>query len=549
MPRKSLVVALAAILMGACAPEPDRAPPLPPGPDDWRIQPLDLAAVQIDDPFWSPRMERNQSVTIPHIIAMNEETGRHDNFRKAGGLMDGDWEGYRFNDSDVYKTVEAASLSLIQNYDADLDARLDEIIEIIAAAQEDDGYIFPAYTLDPANPPEGVSTDRWAYTHAGSHELYGPGHLIEAAVAHHKATGKDSLLTIAVKAADLIDATFGPDGIKEVPGHQEIEIALIKLAQTTGEERYVELARFFLDQRGHPHDTPDYPDSSRLARYNDPRYRQDHLPVGEQREALGHSVRAMYLFTGMADMAAHRDDTGYEPALEGLWNDVVGRKMYLTGGIGAAGNIEGFGDPYQLPNETAYAETCAAIGMELWNHRMFLATGESRFVDIMERAIYNGILSGVSQQGDSFFYTNPLESDGERQRQEYYSVACCPSNIARLVAQLPGLVYAQQGDVIYVNLFVSGSAEIELPDGTAVRVVQETRYPWDENVRISVETEQPTDFELRVRVPGWAAGGPVPTDLYEWADDTTADWTANHGFDGTSSIPTDSFRRLLHRSP
>lgn len=494
---------------------------LPPGPDYWRIQPVTLDRVHVNDEFWAPRMQRNQDVTIPHIIRMNEENVRHDNFRRAAGVLDGPFEGYRFNDTDVYKVVEAASYSLVQNYDADLDEQLDGLIEMIAAAQEDDGYLFPAWSADPENPAPGVGTERWAYVHGNSHELYGAGHLIEAAVAHYRATGKRSLLDPTIRFADLIDDTFGPDGIKDVPGHEEIELALVKLADVTGEERYLQLSRFFLDQRGGAHDGPEYPEGDPLLRYSEPIYRQDHLPVGEQREAVGHSVRAMYLYTGMADVAARQDDTGYETALEALWNDVVGTKMYLTGGIGAAGHIEGFGDSYQLPNETAYAETCAAIGLDLWNYRMFLATGESRFLDVMERAMYNGILSGVSQEGDTFFYTNPLASAGDAERREYYSVACCPSNIARLLAQLPEFIYAQQDDVIYVNLFVGSSADVALPGGN-VRVEQTTRYPWDGKVTISVDVDEPMEFELRVRVPGWSRGEPVPTDLYGLATNSAA---------------------------
>jgi len=508
-------VCLIALSAVACAgPTADEtASDLPPGPDQWRIRPVALDRVHVNDEFWAPRMQRNQDVTIPHIIQMNEENVRHDNFRRAAGELDGQFEGYRFNDTDVYKVVEAASYSLVQNYNRQLDDQLDELIEMIAAAQEDDGYLFPAWSADPDNPAPGVGTERWAYVHGNSHELYGAGHLIEAGVAHYRATGKRSLLDVTIRFADLIDTIFGPDGLKDVPGHEEIELALVKLADVTGEERYLRLARFFLDQRGREHDGPEYPDGEPLLRYSEPIYRQDHLPVGEQREAVGHSVRAMYLYAGMADVAARQDDTGYEPALEALWEDVVGTKMYLTGGIGAAGHIEGFGDSYQLPNETAYAETCAAIGLDLWNYRMFLATGESRFVDVMERAMYNGILSGVSHEGDTFFYTNPLESAGDAERRAYYSVACCPANIARLMAQLPEFIYSQQDDVIYVNLFVGSSADIELPGGN-VRVQQTTRYPWDGSVHISVDVDEPMEFELRVRVPGWSRLEPVPTDLY-----------------------------------
>jgi DUF1680 family protein len=525
---------LALLVVGCAAPRTDEAASdLPPGPDEWRILPVALDRVHVDDEFWAPRMRRNQDVTIPHIIRMNEENARHDNFRRAAGVLDGPFEGYRFNDTDVYKVVEAASYSLVQNYDAGLDAQLDELIEMIAAAQEDDGYLFPAWSADPENPAPGVGTERWAYVHGNSHELYGAGHLIEAAVAHYRATGKRSLLDPTIRFADLIDETFGPDGIKDVPGHEEIELALVKLADLTGEERYLRVARFFLDQRGGEHDGPEYPDGDPLLRYSEPIYRQDQLPPGEQREAVGHSVRAMYLYTGMADVAARQDDTGYEVALEAIWNDVVGTKMYLTGGIGAAGSIEGFGDSYQLPNETAYAETCAAIGLDLWNYRMFLATGESRFLDVMERAMYNGILSGVSYEGDTFFYTNPLESAGGAERQAYYSVACCPGNIARLLAQLPEFIYAQQDDVIYVNLFVGSSADIELPGGN-VRIQQTTRYPWDGNVEIEIDPAQELEFELRIRVPGWSipGEGPVPTALYGWGREQVREFRVENLADG-----------------
>jgi DUF1680 family protein len=309
-----------------------------------------------------------------------------------------------------------------------------------------------------------------------------------------------------------------------VPGHEEVELALVKLAEVTGETRYLELARFFLDQRGQPHDGPEYPDGDPLLRYSEPIYRQDHLPVAEQTEAVGHSVRAMYLYMGMADLAARQPDTNYEAALAALWDDVVGTKMYLTGGIGAAGHIEGFGESYELPNETAYAETCAAIGLDLWNYRMFLATGEARFLDVMERAIYNGILSGVSHEGDTFFYTNPLASTGDAERREYYSVACCPGNIARLLAQMPEFIYAQRDDVVYVNLFVGSSADLELPGG-ALRLRQQTNYPWDGDVTIAIDSEEPAEFELRVRLPGWANGEPVPTDLYSYVDANRGDMT------------------------
>ncbi len=449
----------------------------------------------------------------------------------------------------MYKSIEAASYSLAQTYDPLLDAELDGLIELVVASQMEDGYLFPAYTIDPENPPVGVSTTRWELTNSNSHELYGNGHMIEAAVAHFRATGKRTLLDVAIRAADHIDSVFGPEPGKrqDTSGHEEIELALVKLYDVTGEERYLDLAKFFLDERGGEHSYPGEPEGSALERYDNRIYRQDHLPVTEQTEAVGHSVRAMYLYMGMADVASRTDAPGYREALDALWDDVAAKKMYLTGGIGAAGSMESFGDAYQLPNQSAYAETCAAIGLDMWNHRMFLATGESRYLDIMERILYNGFLSGVSLEGDSFFYTNPLESDGDHQRREYFDVACCPSNLARLMGQLPGFVYATQGDRLFVNLFVGSEANIDLPDGN-VRVVQQTAYPWDGTVRLTIEAvggepsggtsveasndagvdaggqaggvdgrDDGREFEMRLRIPGWADNAPVPSLLYMFA--------------------------------
>jgi DUF1680 family protein len=462
-------------------------------------------------------MEINRTVTIPHLAQQNEETGRVDNFRKAAGLMEGPFEGQRYNDSDIYKSIEAASYALAQTYDPALDAQLDELIELIAASQMEDGYLFPAWTIDPESPAPGVAKERWALTNSNSHELYGNGHMIEAAVAHYRATGKRTLLDVAIRAADHIDDHFGPGKYRATSGHEEIELALVKLYDVTGEERYLELAKFFLDERGREHDVAPEPEDSPFARYDNRIYRQDHLPVTEQTEAVGHSVRAMYLYMGMADVASRTDAPGYREALDVLWDDVAAKKMYLTGGIGAAGSMESFGEAYQLPNQSAYAETCAAIGLDMWNHRMFVATGDARYLDVTERILYNGFLSGVSLEGNSFFYTNPLESDGDHQRREYFGTACCPSNLARLMGQLPGFIYARQGHRVYVNLFIGSEAEMDLPGG-ALRIAQQTGYPWDGTVRLSVEPEAAMDFELRLRIPGWARNEPVPSDLYAFAD-------------------------------
>jgi len=502
-------------LLGCQAEPPEATAPRVPPPGAWRVQPVSNAAVKLVDDFWRPRLEKNRTVTIPHIMGQNEQTGRVANFRRAAGLEEGAFEGRAFNDTDVYKVIEAASYALIQQRDPDLEARIDERIELIAAAQEDDGYLYPARTADPQNTPAGAGRERWIHVHGNSHELYAAGHLIEAAVAYHEATGKRSLLDVAIRFADLIDAEFGPDARRDVPGHEEIELALVKLADITGDRRYLDLAAFFLEERGKPHDGEDYPADNWLAKYDVPIYRQDHIPLREQREAAGHSVRAMYLYTGMTDVAARAEMPGYAEALDALWTDVVSSKLYLTGGIGARGSFESFGEPYELPNETAYAEACAAIGQDMWNHRLFLASGDGRYLDVMERILYNGILSGVSEEGDTFFYTNPLQSSGDYERKAYYEVACCPANLARLIGQLPGFVYAQQDDVVCVNLFVGSEADVELAD-VRVHLVQETRYPWDGAVRLAVEPSEGSEFELRVRIPGWARERPVPSDLYQY---------------------------------
>jgi DUF1680 family protein len=500
------------ILLAACGRE--TAPP----PDS--IRAVSFENVRLTDSFWRPRLSTNRTVTIPHILRQNEETGRVDNFRKAAGLMPGGYQGRRFNDTDIYKVIEAASYALAQEPDPALQAELDELIELIEAAQEEDGYLFPARTIDPGNPAPGVGSERWIHESAGSHELYNAGHLIEAAVAHFRATGKRRLLDVAIRFADLIDRDFGPEARKDVPGHEEIELALVKLAEVTDETRYVDLARFFIDERGREHDGEPYPEGN-FAIYNDRPYKQDHLPVAEQRKAAGHAVRATYLYTGMADVLARGGAPGYRESLESIWKDVVSTKLYLTGGIGSRDTFESFGEDYELPNETAYTETCAAIGNDLWNHRMFLASGEARFLDVMERVLYNGALSGVSARGDRFFYTNPLESEGGVERAPYFEVACCPANLARLLAHLPGFVYAERGDELFVNLFVASEAEVPLASGS-LRLVQETSYPWEGRVVVALFPEEATELTVRLRVPGWARGEPVPGDLYRFVDEAPA---------------------------
>jgi DUF1680 family protein len=480
---------------------------------DYPIQPVPLAEVELTDGFWRARLETNRTVTIPHILKQNESTGRVANFAKAAGRAQGAYQGRRFNDTDVYKIIEAASYSLVSHPDPALSKKLDELIELIAASQEKDGYLFPARTINPANPAPGVGPSRWVYEN-GSHELYNSGHLYEAAVAHFQATGKRTLLDVAIRNANLVRATFGPTARRAVPGHEEIELALPKLFRVTGNRNYLELAKFFTDERGKPHDTEPYPEGP-FAMYNGREYKQDHLPVLEQPIAVGHAVRAVYLYSGMTDIAAFFADAAYRRAVERLWTDVVSKRMYLTGGVGSRAGVEAFGDDYELPNRRAYTETCASIGNFLWNHRLFLLTGDARYLDAAELILYNGLLSGVSLAGDRFFYQNPLESEGSRERSPYFDVACCPANLARALAQLPGLLYAQDDANLYLGLYAASRVNLKVRNRT-IRIVQETRYPFDGTVRLRIEPDRPVEFTLKLRIPGWARNELLASDLYKY---------------------------------
>jgi hypothetical protein len=484
-------------------------------PQSRPIVPVALDAVRLTGGFWRARLATNRDVTIPHILDQNEITGRVANFAKAAKRASGTYEGRRFNDTDVYKIIEAASYSLIQQPNPQLSRRLDDLIALIAAAQEPDGYLYPARTIDPARPAPGAGPSRWVQLN-GSHELYNAGHLYEAAVAHFRATGKRSLLDVAVRNARLIRWTFGPDGLHAVPGHQEIELALVRLAESTGDASYADLARFFLDQRGRPHETQPYPDGP-FAMYNDRAYRQDHLPVVEQGRAAGHAVRATYMYAGMADVAMLFQPPGYRTALERLFADVVSKRLYVTGGIGARSGTESFGDDYELPNREAYTETCAAVGLEQWASRMFRLTGDGKYLDLAERVLYNGLLSGVSAGGDRFFYQNPLAADSSVRRSAYFEVACCPANLARTLARLPGLMYATDDTTVYLNVFGASEARLTVA-GTGVRLTQRTDYPWDGDFEIRVEPERAATFTVAIRIPGWARGKAVDSDLYRFSD-------------------------------
>jgi len=494
-------------------------------PRDYAIRAVPMTAVTIDDGFWAPKLEVNRTVTIPHILKENDDTGRVANFERAAGKKSGAYEGRRFNDTDVYKIIEAASYSLALVPDPRLSTTLDELIQLIAESQEQDGYLFPARTIDPRHPAPGVGPERWIYEN-GSHELYNAGHLYEAAVAHFEATGKRTLLEVAIRNADLVCRTFGPTGRHAVPGHEEIELALVKLYRATGKATYLQTADWFIAERGKPHpDMPAYPDKA-FEMYNDRAYKQDQAPVVEQDRAVGHAVRAMYLYAAVTDVAALTGNDAFAKAADRLWRDIVSKRLYLTGGVGSRGTVEAFGDDYELPNLRAYTETCASVGNDLWNHRMFLLHGDGKYIDMFERVLYNGVLAGVSLAGNTFFYQNPLESNGRAKRTEYFEVACCPANLARLLEQLPALVYAVgpdprvrpvSNDTIYANLYVGNHANVKLGSRT-VKIVEDTRYPWDGDVSLRLEPEGSGAFTVALRIPGWARDQPVPSDLYRFAD-------------------------------
>ena len=480
-------------------------------PDDYPIQALPFTGVQIQDKFWQPRIDTAVNITIPYDFEKCEETGRIDNFAKAGGMMKGPHQGIFYNDSDVFKVVQGAAYGLQIAPNPELESYLDELIEKFAAAQEDDGYLYTARTIDGDRVDEHCGSERWSNL-AVNHELYNVGHMYEAAVAYYEATGKRKFLDVALKNANLIDSVFGADRLRDVPGHQEIEIGLVALYRATGEGRYLRLAKFFLDERGQ---------ANGRAVYGP--YCQDHLPVTEQREAVGHAVRAGYMYAGMTDIAALTGDAQYAAAVKGLWENVVGKKLALTGGIGARHEGEAFGDDYELPNLTAYNETCAAQANILWNQRLFLLTGEAKYIDVLERTLYNGFLSGVGMDGKSFYYVNPLACDGEYRfnretamsRQPWYQTSCCPTNVVRLLPSLSGYVYAQRKRDIYVNLYIAGEGRFRIKD-TDVLIRQVTDYPWDGDIVLHVNVSKPLRFNLKLRVPGYTQNQPLPSDLYRF---------------------------------
>lgn len=469
---------------------------------DYPIQPLPFTEVRFADEFWAPRLLTHKNTTLNYTLQQCEETGRIDNFRRAAGQEEGSFcTKYPFDDSDVFKILEGAAYALQLEADPVLETRIDSIISIIAAAQEEDGYLYSNRTIDADSAHEWAGNNRWELTHDLSHELYNVGHLYEAAAAHYWATGKRTLLEVALKNADLVDREFGWGKIERPPGHQVIEIGLAKLYRITGEEKYLKLAQFFLDVRG--------PDGDE--------YSQAHAKVVDQSYAVGHAVRATYMYAGMADIAALSGNEAYVQAIDRIWEDVIAKKLYVTGGIGSTGENEGFAADYHLPNADAYCETCASIANIFWNHRLFLMHGQGKYIDVLEKTLYNALSSGLSLSGNRFFYPNVLEARKDQERSPWFNCACCPSNIARFIPSIPAYQYAYRADEVFFNLYIAGTATLPMKDGQ-LTLKQETRYPWDGQIDISVETSTPSPQAFKFRIPGWTQNEAIASDLYRFMD-------------------------------
>lgn len=477
------------------------------------IDPVPFTSVKVTDSFWGQRLNASREVTIPLAFSKCEETGRYTNFVNAAHPSDTiKVGGLAFDDTDVYKTIEGASY-LLQTYpDKKLAKYIDSVLVIVAAAQESDGYLYTSRTMNPKHPHEWAGSKRWEKVEELSHEFYNLGHMVEGAIAHYQATGKRNFLDIAIRYADCVCREIGTGEGQQirVPGHQIAEMALAKLYLVTGQQKYLDQAKFFLDERGH---------TSRTDEYS-----QAHKPVVEQDEAVGHAVRAAYMYAGMADVAALTGDTAYIHAVDRIWDNIVGKKYYITGGIGATSAGEAFGKNYELPNMSAYCETCAAIGNVYVNYRLFLLHGESKYYDVLERTLYNGLISGVSLDGGGFFYPNPLESIGQHQRQPWFGCACCPSNICRFIPSLPGYIYAVKDKDVYVNLFMSNISNLKV-EGKAVSLEQATKYPWNGDIAIGVKKNSAGQFTMKIRIPGWVRNQVVPSDLYAYSDGKRLNYT------------------------
>ena len=499
----TILLSVAAILLLTSADKNKKTPNQDGG---YPITPVQFTSVKVGDGFWGQRLKASREVTIPLAFSKCEETGRYENFVKAAHPSE-EYEvgGLAFDDTDVYKTIEGASYVLQTYPDKKLEAYIDSVLLIVKGGQEPDGYLYTSRTMNPKHPHGWAGTKRWEKVEELSHEFYNLGHMVEGAVAHYQATGKRNFLDIAIKYADCVirEVGLGPGQVDRVPGHQIAEMALCRLYLVTGEKKYLDQAKYFLDRRG------------RTA--NRDSYNQSHLPITEQDEAVGHAVRATYMYSGIADVAALTGDKEYIETIDRIWDNIVSKKYYITGGIGATNRGEAFGKNYELPNATAYCETCAAIGNVYVNHRMFLLHGESKYYDVLERTLYNGLLSGVSLQGDGFFYPNPLESAGGYERKAWFGCACCPSNICRFIPSVPGYVYAVNGSDLYVNLYMPNTLTQKV-NGKDVILRQETGYPWNGDVQITIDKNSAKTFSLKLRIPGWVRGEVAPGELYKYAD-------------------------------
>lgn len=500
---------------------PKKNKPLP--TKGYAITPVNIQQVQLTDAFWLPIIKRVQEVTIEYAIQKCKEEGRLDNFLIAGGQMKGEVKGQMpFDDTDVYKIIEGASNTLISEPNPKLEKQLDALIAIIKVGQEKDGYLTTWRTINPAKPPctwvPVTEGKRWESLQI-SHELYNSGHMIEAAVVHYKATGKRNFLDIAIKNANLLVQTFGdqPNQVHGVPGHQIVETGLVNLYQITKNKAYLKLAKYYLDNRGNPKNHKLYG-----------AYSQDDIPVIQQKEAVGHAVRAVYMYAGMTDIAAIFNDKNYLNAVNNLWTNMVNKKMYLTGGVGAKHDGEAFGENYELPNLSAYNETCAAIGDVYWNHRLHNLTGKSDYFDVIERSLYNGLISGISLDGKQFFYPNALESDGIHKnnrgsctRQSWFDCSCCPTNLIRFIPSIPRLIYSHSKNTLYVNLYASNTAKVTL-ENTEVVITQQTNYPWNGKIALTLAPKNTASFTLKLRIPGWARNQVLPGDLYHYTNRSNA---------------------------
>ncbi|MCB0799122.1 MAG: glycoside hydrolase family 127 protein, partial [Bacteroidales bacterium] len=467
-----------------------------------------------------PIIDRNRTITIPYIFEKCEETGRIDNFAIAGGLKKGKHTGERYNDSDVFKIIEGACYSLLEAPDPELRAYADSLVTLVAEAQEDDGYLYTTRTIDPLNMAPGAGRERWIDERV-SHELYNVGHMYEAAVAHYMATGSDRFLNVAIRNAELVATEFGW-GLREIaPGHQEIELGLIKLHELTGNTRWLELARFFIDVRGRQEEYLRHPKGSRFEVYNDSVYLQMHLPVLDQKEAVGHAVRGAYMYTAMADLSRVTGDDRYLEASERIWKDVLAGKIYITGGIGSKEHGEAFGEPFELPNMDAYTETCASVANVFWNHRLYSATGEARYLDVLERTLYNGLISGIGLDGCSFFYTNPLESDGRFERAGWFQCSCCPGNVARFLPAMKQYIWSETATGVNLNLFIGSEARLKTPAGEA-EIGLETSYPRSGDIKLTILPENNSGrFTLGIRIPSWTGDAPMEGGLYSYLTPAT----------------------------